>query len=784
MKILHSWLKEYGNIDYPPQKIAEILTELGLEVEGITATLPEFSGVMVGRITDITKHPNADKLNLCEVELNPDKKLRIVCGAQNVQTGKLVPVAIDGADLGGVILKCREIRGIHSEGMICSEEELGFCEKSEGIWLLENENLQQGKDFRTQLTEDFIYELSIGPNRPDCLGLRGILRELSLRLEGIKKLEPKTLLTAQEMTCTVKIIAEKACPRYVGALLRDVTVKESPAQLRETITKLGLRPVNNVVDVTNLLTYVYGMPMHAFDADCLQGDQVIIRFASAGETIETIDGVKRTLNTEDLMICDAKRPVALAGVMGGIDSEIKTETKNVFIELAFFEPVGIRKSAKRHKLHTDASHRYERGMDPELPPVLLPVVTAALQEVCGGEIAGWCDVNPLPRSAPLIEIPENLCARILGINFEPALIMDWCRKLQVKIISESPLRVEAPSFRPDLERPIDMIEEFARIYGLNNIDSQAPSVSQISPKRNHHEESAGRLRSFLSGKGMFECINYPFVKDGQDDSVELMNPIARDMTFLRRNLSERLLQTGILNYKRDNCNLGLYEIGNVFCRNEKHEYTQNMHLGVLLCNFCPESWKEKPVSSDIFDLKGLFEGLCQTLRSDGFKLEEVNDDDNNPLLEKQGKLNILFRRQKIGTMGTVKKKLLKEEKISAPMVLLELNLEPLLMAGEKTIRFKPVSAVPGTERRLALLTPEKISAEEVLTQIKRVKNPCVEQVRIFDIYTGDGIPDGHKSIGISIYFRGREKTMSEEEMSLIIQEMLNKLEKIKVGLRP
>ncbi|MCO4783611.1 MAG: phenylalanine--tRNA ligase subunit beta [Candidatus Cloacimonetes bacterium] len=779
MKITHNWLKELIQIDLEPAKVDEVLTDLGLEVESVTPTLANFNKVIVGKITKIDKHPEADRLNICEVDTNQDSPLSIVCGAANVAVGIKVPVALMGAQLPFGKLKPRKIRGVDSDGMICAEEELGFAEKSEGIWILED-SYQIGADFRSYFDNDWIYEFSIGPNRPDCFGLQGIVRDLAAKLNTSYKFEIPQLDEKPLKDFDIIIEDEDACPRYVGAHISGVQIKPSPKWLEQRLTHIGLRPINNVVDISNYLMYLWGHPMHAFDADQITGNKVIIKRAINGEKLTMLDESEKTLTEQDLVICDSAKPSALAGVMGGGVSEISDNTSNVFLEVAYFEPVTIRTMSKRHKLHTDASHRFERGMDPQTPPQLMKHFVSMVLELAGGTFEGSLDNNPKTFEPLVIDFKTSIVHRILGITISDEKITTFLENLGCKLQAvEEGFLITIPSWRPDLERPIDIVEEIARLYGLNEIPYEAPKISLDLYADKPFETLTSDLRTFLCAEGMSECITYSFSSEDNDQAISLINPMANDMAQLRTNLVDRLIPIAVNNFKKQNDSLGLFEIGKVFF---KENYSEELHISMALYNFQESNWRSNQEQSDFFTLKGIIEKLSKSL-SLNLQLRPSKSEIKNCVPE--ASIGIFFQGKQVGYIGTINPSHIKAHKMFQTLVCLEMNLDPILNKKDKVIQFKELSTISSSEKKLALITPKAIAADTILKEIKSLKVANLESYSIFDLYLGKGIPDDSKSLGIKFIFRGKDKSIPEEEMGQSINKILDRLEsKHKITLRP
>jgi phenylalanyl-tRNA synthetase beta chain len=787
MKITYLWLKEYLDTDKSPEEIVEILTDLGLEVESLTSTLPPLKQVVVGKVLSIQKHPKADRLQVCKVDAGQESELTIICGAPNVCQGASVAVALDGAILPMGKVETREVRGIRSEGMLCSQAELEIGEDAEGIWILDD-GFTMGQNLRSCLKEDAIIELSLGPNRPDCLGLFGILRELAIKLElELEYPNPRSTKLGLQEFC-VEIKDTQACPRYVGALVKNISVGPSPDWLKNRLHHLGLRSINNIVDLTNCLMLEFGHPMHAFDADQLDGNKIIVRFARPGETLVTLDDIKRDFSTEDPVICDESGPVAIAGIMGGKTTQVSPTTCNIFLEVGYFDPIIIRKSAKRLKLHTDASHRFERGMDPEMPPKLALYAIDQILNLAGGEYQGLLDLYPKPKQRPEIIFKTSLSERILGIQLSP----DWSEEClsrlgcQITRDSEDCLRVTPPSFRPDLERPIDLVEELARIYGLNKIPFEPPKVA-LNYQKDHLVESAvHKLKSELCGLGLQECITYSFAEKSSVPSIKLVNPMAEDMQELRTCISQNLLKVAVQNCSQRNHRLGLFETGTVFLgrpsANSDLTHKEELHLGVLTGGLQETNWKNKSKMADFFEMKGVLAGLEEAFR---FKLDLRHGDCNEPKWDSDQFREIYFGETRLGFIAMVNSRYLKKRKIHFPLAIMEIKLEPILGAKPNELTFQEIPQFPSADKQLALITPRDLPASEVLEAISALKLPTLENHYIFDLYKGKEIHSDSKSLGIHFVFRGENKTLSENEMGDSIRKILNCLhQKYQIVLRP
>ncbi len=766
MKISLKWLNEAANTQLKADEVAKTLVSLGLEVEGIESTLKPFSGVVVGRILKASPHPDADRLQICKVDAGQEAPLNIVCGAPNARTGLTVAVGLDGAKIPLGKLKNRKVRGVFSEGMICSEEELGFAETSDGIWELETD-AAPGTDLRSLFTEDQILEISVGPNRPDCLGLSGIIRELGLKHSLNQPREVPALPDTPPEDFSLQIEDPDGCPRYSLALFENVTVRPSPSWLQERLEHLGIRSINNIVDFTNLVMLETGHPLHAFDADLLNGNQIRVRSAHEGERMMTLDGIERALTTEDLVIADAGKAVALAGVMGGEHSGILDSTSRVVVEVAYFEPVRIRKMAKRHKMHTDASHRFERGMDPEATLKVLFRMGELLME-SGATFKGRLDSQPRIAANQELVLATRQIQRILGICPD----MEWLNRTfkalgcQILKVEEKQLTLTPPSFRPDLERNIDLVEEVARIYGFDNIPFESPLVRMGHDEPLRDLSQIDRIRDCLAALGLNEAITLSFARQGRTSPLRLNNPITEESAFLRERIADGLLESFLTNFKRQNSSVGLFEAGKVF---QNQEPTESFHLCAILSGRLSDSFRNAETVASLQDLKGILESLINAL---GISMDLKENRNGSTYDDFEIAMDIFIQGKACGTLGLVSREAMKKERIFQPVAIFEMNLEPLLQARTRPLKLNALPQFPKAERRLAFICDEGMPTEELLKLVRSLRLPLLESHGIFDLYTGKGIPKGKKSLGLTMDFRHPERTLTEQEIDESLETIL------------
>ena len=574
------------------------------------------------------------------------------------------------------------------------------------------------------------------------------------------------------------------CPRYVGALIRGLEIGPSPRWLRQRLEAVGQRTINNVVDLTNYLMILYGHPMHAFDASKIRGNKIIIRSAKNNEILTTLDGEKRRFNEDDLLICDNEGPSAIAGVMGGADSEIDNDTKDVFLEVAYFDPIKIRKTSKKQKMHTEASHRFERGMDIEFPRELAHIAVDHILDIAGGTYEGTVDNYPKVFESKPVTFEYSLTKKILGISPDNHWVNNTLENFGCALeqIDQDKVLVYPPSFRHDLERPIDLIEEIARIYGYNEIPFEAPKVLMQLLQDKPLEIIIERTRQALLKENLSECVTYSFARQKHFNSVELLNPLAEDIAYLRTNITDKLLETVIHNHKKQNNRIGLFETGVVFSKNSESQYCEELHVCIAVSGIQTNDWKNKNTHTDFFDLKGIVERLFAHLHHT-FQWKDCQSPHEN--LNANSTQNIYFQGKPIGFAGLVESNYLKKQKIFSPVAICEINLEKIISAKEKLHKYKPLPNLPGSEKQLALITPKDIEAHQIMKEISKLKIKNLENHEIFDLYEGKGIPKGYKSLGISFYFRGNERSLSEDEMGEQLEKVLEVLhQKYNVTLRP
>lgn len=792
MIVTYNWLKEYVDFTFNADELAHRLTMAGLEVDAMERFGEGLDSVIVARLKEVAPHPDADRLTVCQVDTGSEV-LQVVCGARNHKTGDLVALAQVGTVLPGDFkIKKSKIRGQESFGMLCSEKELGLAEESEGILILPSE-LPLGRPVFAALgLKDVRYELGLTPNRPDCLSIIGVAREVAA-MAGRPLQVPQTELAEGEAgidTLTSVTIDEPAhCPRYAARLIRGVRIGPSPAWLVRRLESIGQRSINNVVDVTNLVLMELGHPLHAFDFDLLRGGRIVVKKAEPGSTFVTLDSQPRLLTAGDLMICDAEGPVALAGIMGGENSEIRDETANILLESAYFNPLTIRRTSKRLGLRTEASHRFERGADMAMVPVALDRAAALIVQVAGGCIdRGRIDNYPEPYRERRLVLSVERANALLGTRLSLEEMLGCLRSigLGVQLAEEQDaerLVVDVPAFRPDLEREIDLIEEIARLHGYEQIPATMPVSRMLCQRPAGHLRSVVQVRNHLVAAGFSEAINYSFIApsswdrlalaadDVRRNPVTILNPLTEEQSVLRTTLVPSLLETVARNLSYQGRDLRLFEVRPVFLPRAGEELPEEKwRLCAVWCGRREaEGWSQQRADVDFFDLKGLAESLL-----DSFRVEKLGwlAGGEEPFLHPGKSCRIQAGSRALGTLGEVHPRILEGYDIDLPVYLLDLDLEELFAAAGGAGGFMPLSRFPQVCRDSALLVAEAVTAGQVLEVLQAVRTSIVEDFALFDVYQGPGIPEGKKSLAVRVRYRSAERTLTEEDIQRAHDKLL------------
>ncbi len=801
MKLTWNWLKEYVQLDgITVEQVADRLTMLGLEVDSVRPLAPVTPGIETALVEEVGPHPNADRLRLCRVR-SAQGVLQVVCGAPNVRAGMVTVLAPAGVRMpSGQEIRVAEVRGQRSEGMLCSARELGWSEEHAGIIELPAATACGLDPLEVLGLRDTMLEVDLTPNRADCASVLGVAREVAgafaRPLTHPMSGRPVPDLAAGDSPFPVRIDASVECPRYAARLLRGVRIGPSPDWLRRRLEAVGQRSINNVVDITNLVMLEYGQPLHAFDAEKLAGRQIVVRLPQAGEeNFVTLDGTARALTGETLLICDGERPVALAGIMGGLESEVTATTREVLLESACFNPLSIRRTGRRLNLHTEASYRFERGVDPAGTVQALERAAQLMAELAGAEIvAGGADIFSGRREPLRIPLRVERTRRLLGLAVDAGRIAGLLSGIgfAVESVDDATLMVRVPDFRVDIEREIDLVEEVARLVGYDEIPVTMPRIAMEIPRRHPGRALRQRCAAMLASLGFHEAINYSFVPEGHADlgawavneapPVRLRNPLAEEQSVMRTGLLPGLLDNVRHNIHHGHASLRLAEIGKVFLPDEAEPLPdERMYLcAVLSGNRTPEAtalhYPETPV--DFYDIKGVAESLLRELRLliPAGPVHCASPGDVLPPLAEAGQvLRLMAGTSLVGWLGRVSQTALRRFDIKQEVYFLELDLELMrqLEAGERSFRSLP--RFPVSRRDIALVVAEKVLAGELLEHVLASGEQLLERAEIFDVYRGEPVAEGFKSVALALVYRSADKTLDDETVDRVHGDIVQSL---------
>lgn len=791
MVISLNWLKEYISLEgISAEEISEKLTNAGLEVEKMTDQRAMYQGFVAAHVRECVKHPNADKLSLCKV-WDGKNELSIVCGAPNVSAGQNVVLATIGTQIPGkdFVIKKSKIRGAESEGMLCSESELAISENHEGIMVL-GESVAPGADISDVLgLNDVVFEIGITPNRPDALSHLGVARDLSAIFgREVKKPSLKNPPVTGDIHhfAYVKVLNAEGCPRYTAKVIKNVTIGPSPDWLKNKITSIGLRSINNVVDVTNFILHELGQPLHAFDLDTLSENEIIVDKAWSLKEFTTLDSNKRQMNPDILMINDGEKGVAIAGIMGGENSEVTGKTKNILLESAYFNPSVIRKGAKFLQMSSDASYRFERGTDPEMTVFAAERAAELIAEVAGGElIAGTIDIYPNKIEKKKTELRFSRIERILGFHIPKEKVVSILKSLEFGITGEleEKLILEIPSFRPDIEREIDVIEEVVRVFGYENIPDNLV-VSYPVHDRVDQTEFDDQLKTALTGLGYYEAISLPMISEWESalfgSPVKVINPLTVEMEYLRTSLIPGMLQNIRRNIHVGERSVRLFEIGNVMLRTGAGEISwKNLHeetrcVMVISGEAETKEWFRNDRKYDIFDLKGDLESLAVKFSIDSFTIDSYYSTENNIFgsivqLKSQG--------QAIITGGVVKRDILKRFDIDQPVFCAELIIRKFADSVKKPEGFRHLPKFPKVFRDFAFILDSTVQFNELVDFVEKNKTPLLASFRLFDVYEHKTLGEGKKSMAFSLEFYDENATLTDEKVDKEFNSLIQKISK-------
>ena len=812
MNISYNWLKDYLDFDLQPDEVAAALTSIGLEtggVEEVQTIKGGLEGLVIGEVLTCEEHPNSDHLHITTVNVGGAEPLQIVCGAPNVAAGQKVVVAVNGTKLYDgdecFTIKRSKIRGVESNGMICAEDEIGIGTDHAGIIVLPADAVvgTPAKEYYN-VKSDYVLEVDITPNRVDATSHFGVARDLAAYLKqngkpaNLKRPSVDAFKIDDEVPAIEVVVENKeACLRYSGITIKNVTVKESPEWLQNRLKVIGLRPINNVVDITNYILHGVGQPLHSFDADKIKGNKVVVRSATEGAKFVTLDGVERTLTDRDLMICNVEEPMCIAGVFGGLDSGVTEQTKNVFLESATFHPTWIRKTARRFGLNTDASFRYERGLYPNQTVEVMKRAALLIQEVAGGTITGAIqDIYPVPVAPYRVELTYDKVNTLIGKVIPVETVKSILESLEMKIVSETAegLVIDVPVYRIDVQRDVDVIEDILRIYGYNNVEFSDNVKSNLSYQT--PTDRSYKLQNLISeqlcGCGFNEILNNSLTRSAYYDNlstypvshcVMLMNPLSADLNCMRQTLLFGGLESVEHNAKRKNGNIRFFEFGNCYDYNIDHkkedetlaEFSEDYRLGLWVSGSrVDNNWAHPNEKSSVYELKAYVENILVRL---GVNLQKVIFGNLANDIYSAGLSITTSSGRQLGTMGIVSPKICKELDIETDVYYAELSWTLLMKEIKKSkVTFSEISKFPAVKRDLALLLEKNVQFAEIEKIATESERKLLKDVALFDVYEGKNLPAGKKSYAVSFYLQDEGKTLNDKQIDAIMKKIQTNLE--------
>ena len=802
MNVTLNWLRTYIDFALSPSELAERLTMLGIEVESLKHLGAELAGIVVGKVNSVRPHPNADKLVVCQVDVGAAGVLQIVCGAPNVREGLLAPVATLGTVLpNGLTIKRAKLRGTESHGMLCSEKELGLSEDAAGLMELSAE-LAAGTPLAEALgLDDVVMQLEITPNRADCLSLIGVAREIRADTGNPLKLPSSEssrggFSYGERIPTSVTIDAPALCPRYAARVIQGIRVGPSPEWLQRRLKSIGVGVINNIVDVTNFVLMEYGQPLHAFDYHKLAENRVVVRRAAEGEQLRTLDAIARELTPDMLVIADAEKPVALAGIMGGYDSEITEETSDVLLESAYFNPASVRATARALGIHTEASYRFERGTDPGAVIAALERAAHLIAELAGGTICeGIVDVYPGETPPCQIQLRPARVNFILGTAMEATEMVEILTGLgfHVSRADADSYQVTVPTFRADVTREIDLVEELARVYGYDNIPTTLPKGDIPIPEPDVKTEVRQRVKRFLLASGMMEAVNYSFCdrrcfdeirlheNDARREAVQLRNPLSPEMSVLRTTLLPSLLENARHNHNHQIDSIALFEVSTVFlggtarlqsastnaCSIDEPERVAGILAGEMGGGVYGDAYR----APDFFDIKGIVEGLLEVCGIADYSLARTDEPSFHPGCNAA----VLLSDERVGIFGEAHPEVLKNYELPYKAYLFEFDMEALSAAATFSKRFEPISIYPKVQRDVAIVLNADIPAEAPVALIYAAGGEWVESVRLFDVYVGEPVSAGKKSLAYTIAYHSATETLTDKAVNRLHERVVARL---------
>ena len=808
MKISYNWLKQFLQTDWEVNKASELLTDLGLEVEGIETVESikgSLEGVVVGEVLTCIQHPNADRLKLTTVDLGSGDPVQIVCGAPNVDVGQKVPVATIGTilyDDSGASFKIKKgkIRGEESHGMICAEDELGLGSSHDGILILDDKIKSGTKAADVfNIEVDKVFEIGLTPNRADAMSHYGVARDFragliqhGFNLELISPSVSDFQVDERRLRIDVEVDKKESVPRYCGISIVDVEVKDSPEWIQNRLKSIGITPKNNIVDITNYVLHELGQPLHAFDAKKIEGNKILVKTLKTGTKFTSLDGIERELHAEDIMICDAaSNPLCIAGVFGGLNSGVTEKTTSIFLESAYFDPVSIRKTAKRHALNTDASFRFERGIDINFTKYALKRAAILIKEYSNGKIASdVMDFYPEKVEDFQVFFSYENAFRLIGQELDKETIKNILASLEIKISSETEagLGLTIPSFRVDVQREADIIEEILRVYGYNNIKFSHKLNSSISFDNNKDIYLENIIANQMTSLGFNETMANSLTKEDYislsknlktEFNVTMLNPLSNDLKVLRQSLLFSGLESISYNLNRKNSSLKLYEFGKTYHKYE-YGYQEDKHLVIFISGSrIKDTWTTSPQNSDFFYLKGIIISILERIGISNLKSSPTKSD-----VFSEG-LTLSLGKKKLVEFGVVNKKIIKEFGIKQEVLFSDFDWSTILsMTGKKTMKVSNITKFPSVKRDLALMLDEKVTFKEIYDLAFQSERNLLKDVDLFDVYQGDKLPEGKKSYAVSFVLQDKNKTLEDRQIDKIMQKLQQSFEKkLKAVLR-
>lgn len=806
MKVSLNWLKDFIDVDLTSDQAARILTETGLEVEAVEkveSVKGGLEGIVVGEVLTKDKHPDADRLSVTTVNVGQHEALQIVCGAPNVAAGQKVLVALSGStiyptDHDPIKIKRSKIRGVESNGMICAEDELGLGTSHDGILVLDASSTvgMSGREY-FDIEDDYLLEIGLTPNRTDAMGHYGVARDLIAYLQTHEDKGSLTKLSVYEEIHSedqLKITIEDSdlCPRYAGAVIRGLEVKESPNWLKNRLLTIGLKPINNLVDVTNYVMHETGNPLHAFDLTKV-GSEIIVRRAQKGEKLITLDEIERKLDTNDLMICNASDPMCIGGVFGGLDSGVSENTKEIFLEAAWFNPVSIRKSAKRHQLSTDSSFRFERGVDPANVDYAMRRAIQLILEVAGGEVTGLYDIYPKKAEPHQVELSVKRLNTLTGLSLDAQRIQDILTSLEIKVLEmkEDLMMLEIPTYRVEVTREADIIEEVLRIYGYNRVELPTKLNASLSYRQKPDREKLyNTAADLLVSNGFYELLNNSLTSGSSmervinsglnpGENVTILNPLSQELDVMRQHMIFGGLRNIEYNQNRQHPDLKLFEFGKTYKKTLKYEESNRLAIW-MTGSAQEENWTNKSGDISFFHLKGILESLLQRFGLD----DQLKTDVCGENLLEDG-YSLTLNQKVLANAGWVRKEIQKVFGIRNRVYYADIDWDYFVqLASNQETTFKPLPKTQFVRRDFSLLLDEHVKFEQIRSLAFNIDKKLLKEIGLFDVYEGKNLDAGKKSYAVSFIFQDDEKTLKDKQVDAIMERLKNSLvEEIGAQLR-